>query len=70
VQLLERLASLLLVARVDHGRRAGRDAGVAIPSLAIGVVSAAVIVKLFDLGGLGILVGKLLNSGVRHFGSS
>lgn len=61
-QLLEGLASLLLVAVVDHGGRAGREA--ALNLLDIGIV-AAVVLDLDDL--LGLLVGELFNSRVGHF---
>lgn len=64
VQLLDGLAGLLLVAVVDHGSRARGQAGV--PSLDLGV-GAAVVVVLLDGDLLRLLIGKLLNAGVRHF---
>lgn len=63
VQLLDGLASLLLVTGVDDGGRAGREVGLL---LAIGV-GAAVIIVLVDGGLLGLLVGKLFDSRVGHF---
>lgn len=62
VQLLEGLASLLLVAGVDDGGRAGGQVGLAI--LDVGLVAAVVLV---DGGTLGLVVGKLFDSGVGHF---
>jgi len=65
VQLLEGLASLLLVAVVDHSRTSGELALADL--LDLGVV-AGVILVLLDGGLLGLLVGKFFNAGVRHFG--
>lgn len=66
VQLLNGLASLLLVAGVDYGLGASGKAGVA--SLDIGLVIAGV-VEILDLGLLNLLLGELLNSGIGHFDS-
>jgi len=67
VQLLHELASLLLVAGVDHGLGASGDAG--ITSLDVGLI-AGVIVELLNLGVLGLVLrGELLDSGVGHFES-
>lgn len=66
VQLRDSLASLLLVAGVDHGLGASGKAGVA--SLDIGLVIAGV-VEILDLGLLNLLLGELLNSGIGHFDS-
>jgi len=63
VQLLDGLAGLLLVARVDHGGRAGGKAGIA--ALDIGVVARIIL----DLDVLNLLLGELFNAGVGHFGS-
>lgn len=65
VQLLEGLASLLLVAVVDHSRTSGELALADL--LDLGVV-AGVILVLLDGGLLGLLVRKFFNAGVRHFG--
>lgn len=65
MQLLEGLASLLLVAVVDHSRTSGELALADL--LDLGVV-AGVILVLLDGGLLGLLVGKFFNAGVRHFG--
>ncbi|KAI6753107.1 hypothetical protein HG531_005276 [Fusarium graminearum] len=65
VQLLKGLASLLLVAVVDHSRASGELALADL--LNLGVV-AGVILVLLDGGLLGLLIGKFFNAGVRHFG--
>lgn len=65
VQLLESLASLLLVPGVDDGSGASRH--VALAGLNLGLV-AAVILLLLDVHLLRLLIGELLDSGVGHFG--
>lgn len=62
VQLLDGLARLLLVAGVDYGRRAG---GAALTRLDLGV-GAVIVLLLLDSGLLGVLVGKLFDTGVGH----
>jgi hypothetical protein len=64
VQLLQSLASLLLIARVDHSGRATGNAGVA--ALLLGLIAALL---LLDGGLLGLVVGELLDTGVRHLDS-
>jgi hypothetical protein len=65
VELLEGLASLLLVAGVDYGSRARRKVGFTLILLDVRLVAV-----LLGLNGrtLGIVIGKLFNAGVRHFG--
>lgn len=62
VQLLEGLASLLLVAGVDYGSRASGEVGLAI--LGVGLVAALL---LLNGRTLSLVVGKLFNAGVGHF---
>lgn len=63
MQFLDGLASLLLVAGVDDGGRAGREVGLL---FAIGV-GAAVVIVVVDDSLLDLLVGKLFDSRVGHF---
>lgn len=63
VQLLNSLASLLLVAVVDYGSRASRQVALAI--LGIGLVAAVLL--LLDSRSLSLLIRELLDSGVGHF---
>ena len=62
VQLLDGLASLLLVTGVDDG---GRATSATLARLDLGV-GAVVILLLLDDGLLGLLVGKLFDTGVGH----
>ena len=64
VQLLESLASLLLVAGVDDGRRTGGE--VALASIDLGV-TAAVVLNVLDVGLGDLVIGELFDSGVGHF---
>lgn len=61
VQLLEGLAGFLLVAGVDNGGRASGEVSLAI--FDVGFVAAVVLV---DGRTLGLVVGKLFDSGVGH----
>ena len=65
VELLEGLAGLLLVAGVDYGSRSSRKVG-----LTLALLNVRLVAVLLGLSGrtLGIVVGKLFNAGVRHFG--